>query len=190
LDNPTHIELVTSTGSISSNQVSRVFAAQVQLTTSGNHQVLASALLDSGVNSCFMDRDFAATQEIILYKLPRLAAVAVIDGRSIASGDIVEESELIRIVLGNLACTISFNIISSLEYLIVLGLPWFELHNPNIDWRKREIKESRVITQHHSPRLLVTTTSNLKPKQVSTISLQRLYQEGREEDIFVLMDLF
>ena len=58
--------------------------AQVQLNTSRRHEVLAPALLDSGATSCFMDQDFATTQEILLYKLPRPTSVAVIDGRSIA----------------------------------------------------------------------------------------------------------
>ena len=113
MDQPKHIELVPSLGSISSNRVSEVFTIQVQLSTSRCHQVLASALLDSGANSCFMDKDFATTQEILLYKLPRPTSVAVIDGRSIASGDITKELKPIRVVLYNLACVISFNIISN-----------------------------------------------------------------------------
>ena len=80
-----------------------------------------------------MDREFALSQNILLNKLPNPVAVGVIHGRPIASGDIVEESKPIRIVLGDLASIISFNIIRSPEHPIVLGLPWFELHNPQID---------------------------------------------------------
>ena len=95
---------------------------QVELSTSTGHRVLASALLDSRANSCLMDREFALTQKILLNKLPNPVAVGVIDGRPIAWGDIVEESEPIRVVLGNLASVISFNIISSPEHSLVLGL--------------------------------------------------------------------
>ena len=129
-----------------------------------------------------MDKDFATTQEILLYKLPRPASVAVIDGRSIASGDITEESEPIRVVLGNLATIISFNIISSPEHPIVLGLPWFELHNPKIDWKKREIIDSR---DNNNSRLITTSTSKLTPRHISTISLQRLREEARVEDMLL-----
>ena len=80
-----------------------------------------------------MDREFSLMQNIMLNKLPSPVSVGVIDGRPIASGDIVEESEPIRVVLGDLASVISFNIISSPEHSLVLGLPWFELHNPKID---------------------------------------------------------
>ena len=78
-------------GSILSNHVSRVFSAQVELSTSKCHRVLAFALLDSGANSCFMDKEFALTQKILLSNLPCPTTVAVIDGRPIASGDIVED---------------------------------------------------------------------------------------------------
>ena len=133
---------VPSRGSISSGQVSRVFSAEVELTTSRCHRVLASTLLDSGANSCFMDHQFIVMHSIQLHKLPSLVSVGVIYGRPIASG---EESEPIRVVLGNLASVMSFNIISSPEHSLVLGFPWFELHNPTIDWRKRTIEESHSI---------------------------------------------
>ena len=82
--------------------MSGVFLAQVELTTCTCHRVLGSALLDSGANSGFMDCEFALSQNILLNKLPSQMAVGVIDGRPIASGDIVEESEPLRIVLGDL----------------------------------------------------------------------------------------
>ena len=57
-------------------------------------------LLDLGANLCFVDQDFAATQEILLYNRPRPTSVAVIDGHCIASRDINEESKPIHVVLG------------------------------------------------------------------------------------------
>ena len=83
-----------------------------------------------------MDRDFALKHNILLKNLACPAPVTVIDGRPIASGDIVEESEAIRVLLGHLACMINFNIIHSLEHPVILRLPGFEPHNPDIDWTK------------------------------------------------------
>ena len=123
MDNPEYLEFVPSTGSIKSNRVSRVFVAQVRLNTSRFHQVLTSALLDSGANSCFMDRDFALKHNILLKDLPVPAPVTVIDGRPISSGDIREESEAVRVELGDLACMIDFNIIHSPEHSVILVLP-------------------------------------------------------------------
>ena len=129
-----------------------------------------------------MDREFALSQNILLNKLPSPVAVGVIDGRPIASGDIVEESEPLRIVLGDLASIISFNIIRSPEHPIVLGLPWFELHNPKIDWMKRTLEATR--TKSIDPASLSPTCDNRSP-ELSTISLRQLRAEGGNEAMFV-----
>ena len=142
MDNPEYLELVPSTSSIQSNRVSRVFGAQVQLNPSRYHCFLASALLDSRANSCCMDREFALKNNIILKELPYPILVTVIDGRPITSGDILEDSEPVHVVLGDLAYVISFNIIHSPDHSVILGLPWFELRNPDIDWINRVVKEA------------------------------------------------
>ena len=87
-----------------------------------------------------MDTDFAQIHLVFLRKL--LCPVLVVDiyGRPIASEIIVEESKPIRFVLDNLA---TFNIISNPKHPIVLGLEWFELHNPKIDWRKYQVSPTR-----------------------------------------------
>ena len=103
-------------GSIPSKQVSNVFLAQVTVSTKSTPPVL----LDSGANSCFMERNFAQAHQISLRKLLCLAVVVGIDGRPIAFGNITEELELVNIVLDNLACVVSFNIINILEHPIVL----------------------------------------------------------------------
>ena len=116
-----------------------MFVAQVVVSTKSTPPIHVLALLDSGANSCFMDRNFAQAHQISLRKLPCPVSVVVIDGRPIASGNIIEELEPVNIVLDNLACVVSFNIISIPEHPIVLGLPWFELHNPDIHWNKRNL---------------------------------------------------
>ena len=157
-------------GSIPSKQVRNVFLAQVTVSTKSTPPVHVLALLDSGANSCFMDRNFAQAHQISLRKLPCPASVIVIDGRPIASGNIIEDSEPVNIVLDNLACVVSFNIISIPEHPIVLGLPWFELHNPDIDWRTREIRYRKAQGSTH---------------EIATISLHQLREEGRKEEMFL-----
>ena len=114
-------------GSIRSKQVRNVFLAQVIVSNKSTPPVHVLVLLDSGVNSCFMDRNFSQAHQISLRKLPCPASVIVIDGRPNASGNIIEEeSEPVNIVLDNPACVVSFNIISIPEHPIVLGLPCVE----------------------------------------------------------------
>ena len=108
MDNPSSVQ--PCMGSIYSKHVSKVFSAQVEVRTP-SCQLQVSALLDTGTNSCFMDRDFAQKHQIPLYKLSHPVSVVVIDGRPIASGKIFEESEPIHILLGDFGCEVSFNII-------------------------------------------------------------------------------
>ena len=108
-----------------------------------------------------MDRNFAQAHQISLTKLP----VVVIDGRPIAFGNIIEESKPVKIVL-DIACVVSFNIISIPEHPIVLGLPWFELHNPDIVWRTREIRHRQT---------------RGSTRKFATISLHQLREEGSKE---------
>ena len=76
-----------------------------------------------------------------LEKLPCLASIIVMNGHPIASRDIIKESTPSPILLDDLVCVISLNIIHVHEHLVVLGLPWFELRNLNIDRGKCRIME-------------------------------------------------
>ena len=125
-----------------------------------------------------MDGEFSLTKNFDLRKLLFPTPVTVIDGRPIASGDILEESEAVRVVLGDLACVISFNIIHSPEQSIILGLPWFELHNPDIDWINRVIVKP---PQEFAPKFVnvskaVVTMPSSNP-QKSQVVLPIKYQE-------------
>jgi hypothetical protein len=64
--------------------------------------IYVPAILDTGVNSCFMDRDSAQKRQIPLHELLCLVSVIVIDGCPVASGKIFKESEPIHILLGYL----------------------------------------------------------------------------------------
>ena len=119
LDNPRSLRPIS--GSISSKQVSNVFLAQVTISTKSNPLVHVLALLDSRANSCFMDKLFAQTHQISLRKLPCPASVVVIDGHPIAFGNIVEELQPVSVALNNLACVVSFNIISSQSIQLFWG---------------------------------------------------------------------
>ena len=51
-----------------------------------------------------------------------------------------------------------------------MGLPWFELHNPDIDCRTREVRYRQPQESTH---------------RVSTISLHQLREEGHKETMFL-----
>ena len=111
------------------------------------------------------------------------ALVAVIDGRTIASGDVVKESRPLRVTLGNFSCNVAFNIISSPEHLVVLGMPWFELNNPMVDWRRRSFTKTKSRTK---PQAQGSKPPTLK---IATISLEEFVEEGRQDpfSVFAVM---
>ena len=86
-----------------------------------------------------MDEEFVHQRkiEVIRKKIP--TSVEIIDGRLLASGDVVYETQPLEVILDERISSIVFNIIKSPISPIILGLPWFELHNPDIDWRTRRI---------------------------------------------------
>jgi hypothetical protein len=94
----------------------------------------SEALLDIGAFAYFMDKDFTMKHSLELIGKAHPAHVEVIDGRPLASGNVMEKTQFYEVMLGDQVSHVVFNIIQCPTYPMVLGLPWFELHNPNIDW--------------------------------------------------------
>ena len=104
-----------------------------------NCDIVVEALLDTKASFCVVDKDFAMKHNIVLVRKVHPALVEVIDGRPLALGNVIEETEPSEVILKNHISHIVFNIIQCLSNPIVLGLPWFELHNPSIDWPFQKI---------------------------------------------------
>jgi hypothetical protein len=92
------------------------------------------ALLDTGASACFMDKDFALKHSLELIGKVHPTLVEVIHGQPLASGNVMEEIQPLEVMLGDQISHVVFNIIQCPANPVVLGLPWFELHNPDVDW--------------------------------------------------------
>jgi hypothetical protein len=97
------------------------------------------ALLDTRASACFMDKDFALKYSLELIGKAHPAPVEVIDGRPLTSGNMMEETQPLEVMLGDQVSHVVFNIIQCPANPVVLGLPWFELHNLDVDWSLRSI---------------------------------------------------
>ena len=80
-----------------------------------------------------MDEEFAHQRKIKVIRKKIPAPVEVIDGRHLASSDVVYKTQSLEVILGEQISSIVFNIIKSPTSPIILGLPWFELYNPDIN---------------------------------------------------------
>jgi len=86
-----------------------------------------------------MDHSFALKHAFPLIKLARPMPVQVVDGRPISSGPILFETSPIPMRIGKHIELLSFYIICSPHYPVILGLSWLRLHNPYINWRTEAI---------------------------------------------------
>ena len=146
-----HVLMIHECLTTTLNPFSRVFVDHVALRTSRSYQVLPTSSLR-----------FRSELLLLFKPLPCLELHIVIDGHPIAVIDIDKECELICVVIGDLACVTSFNLIHNLDHPDVLGLPWFELHK--IHRRKQATMESNK-KNHTSGFLLVLNSSTIEFQQ-------------------------
>ena len=77
-----------------------------------------------------------------------------------------------------MACVINFNIIHSPDHSVILGLPWFELHNPDIDWINRVIIEApkKLMSKFVNVSKAIVTMPSSSPSK-SALVLPIKYQQ-------------
>jgi hypothetical protein len=97
-----------------------------------------------------MDKNFAMKQNLELIEKAHLAPMEVIDGRLLASGNVIEETQPLEIMLGDQVSHVVFNIIQCPANPLVLGLPWFKLHNLDVDWNLWTISSKSKIKKINS----------------------------------------
>jgi hypothetical protein len=142
---------LTNEGPTLTSKGSRCFIIPLTIHIDFN-SVKVHTLLDSGTFACFIDKSFAKRHRfpLVLKKYPVL--VEVIDGRPLASEDIIGETIPLEIVLNIYRSKVVFNVIKSPSNPIVLGLSWLEEYNPDINWKTRKLafQSSNIATQDPS----------------------------------------
>ena len=98
-----------------------------------------NTLLDTEASACFMDKDFALKHSLELIGKVHPTPMEVIDGWPLDSGNAMEETQPLEVMLRDQVSHIVFNIIQCPRNPVVLGLPWFEIHNPDVDWSLQRI---------------------------------------------------
>ncbi len=131
--------------------------------------------MDSSATSSFIDQTFVTQHNIPVVKKSTPVPVEVINGRTIASGEITHKTTPLEFCLDKHAEKIVLNIISTPHHPVILGLPWLEAHNPIIDWRSRTLTFRRCTCQ--APQAQKNTLSSpaknpvvKNPKRVGTNS--------------------
>jgi len=104
--------------------------------------ITVEALLDSGATGLVMSSEFARKKGFKLKKLERLMQVRNVDGSFNREGPIENTVEVNVYYKGYVERT-EINIIGGQKWGVILGMPWLECHNLEIDWKTGEIKTTR-----------------------------------------------
>uniref|UniRef100_A0A8C5W9J4 CCHC-type domain-containing protein n=1 Tax=Leptobrachium leishanense TaxID=445787 RepID=A0A8C5W9J4_9ANUR len=106
-----------------------------------NEQCLPlTAMIDSGASGNFMDLSLATSLYVPIINKKHPVHVKLIDGSSLKSGLVTLETIPIRLyICHDHLKTISFDLVSSPVFRIILGLPWLRVHDPLIRWEKETV---------------------------------------------------
>uniref|UniRef100_A0A8C5MTM1 ribonuclease H n=1 Tax=Leptobrachium leishanense TaxID=445787 RepID=A0A8C5MTM1_9ANUR len=99
-----------------------------------------TAMIDSGASGNFMDLSLATSLCVPIINKKHPVHVKLIDGSSLKSGLVTLETIPIQMYIGHDHLkTISFDLVSSPVFRIILGLPWLRIHDPLIRWEKETV---------------------------------------------------
>ncbi|KAJ8012753.1 hypothetical protein DPEC_G00046150 [Dallia pectoralis] len=136
------------------------------------------ALVDSGAAGIFMDRSFAHKLNIPLKLLDCPRPITALDNRPLGSGVVRQVTVPISMISNNNHTEhITFHIIESPNFPVVLGLPWLALHNPQFSWPRRVLAEWGQECQGRCLGVSINATSVESPDSVSTVRIPPEYSD-------------
>jgi len=104
--------------------------------------VLVKALLDSGATGLFMSKKCTERGGFKLIKLGKPIIVRNMDGTGNSGGSITHEVEVNLYFKGHVE-RVRMDVCDLGKTEVILGMPWLQAHNPEIDWEKGEVKMMR-----------------------------------------------
>ena len=104
--------------------------------------VTVKVLLDSRATGMFVDKKFAEEHRFKLDKLEKPVIVTNVDGTHNSGGDITYEVECNVYYKGHTK-RMKFDVCNLGRTEVILGMPWLMAHNPEIDWKKGDMKLTR-----------------------------------------------
>jgi len=104
--------------------------------------ITVKALLDSGTTGMFMDRKIVVRHGFKLQKLDRPVAVRNVDGMNNSAGAITHQVE-VNVYYKSYVERIKIEVCDLGRTEVILGMPWLQAHNPEINWEMGEVKMVR-----------------------------------------------
>lgn len=107
--------------------------------TENNQTVETPALIDSGAGGKFMDQNYAKKMGLPIHKLDKPLTARNVDNTENKLGKITSYVELDLTIYGRTRRT-RFMLIGLGKQRIILGFPWLNEQNPDINWKTGEFK--------------------------------------------------
>lgn len=103
-----------------------------------NRQITTKALVDCGANFCFINRSFVVQNDLqhTLKQTPTF--IRTVDGHAIGNQACTHQVELSLTHNGHTS-SVLMDETDTGQFDIILGLNWFQIHNPSINWKERSI---------------------------------------------------
>ena len=106
--------------------------------------VTVKVLLDSGVIGIFMDKKMVARYGFKLQKLERPVIVRNVDGINNSGRATMHQVE-VNVYYKNHIERIRMNVCNLGRTDIILGMPWLQAYNPEINWKTGEVRMTRCL---------------------------------------------
>jgi len=104
--------------------------------------VIVKALLDSGATGLFMSKRCAQRGGFRLIKLDKPIQVRNVD-RTGNSGEVITHEVEVNIYFKGHVERVRMDICDLGKTEVILGMPWLQAHNPEINWEKGKVKMTR-----------------------------------------------
>jgi len=141
------------------------------------------ALLDSGATGLFIDRGFVHRNRLKTHALDQPIKVYNVDGTLNQGGSITEEITLMISHKGHKERAV-FEVCDLGKSAIILGHPWLQKHNPEIDWQTGQVKMSRC-PRECNVWIRATTKERKRRKLAEKWKYKATVEEVEDEEEFV-----
>jgi len=147
--------------------------------------ITIKALLDSGATRMFMDKRMAARHGFKLKKLKRPIMVRNMNKTNNSGEAITHQVEYNVYYKGHVE-RVRMDICDLGKTEVILGMPWLVAHNPEINWKTREVKMTRcpfLCGGRSQTKEKVKRVVTLEEKRIVRWTINDKKDWGKEEEI-------
>ena len=148
------------------------------------------ALLDTGAGGKFIDQNFVLANGIRTLKLEKPITVYNVDGTQNKQGTITRYAE-VNLQIGEKTTATRLMVTGLGKQKVILGFPWFEEMNPEINWEKgtlnwrKEIRTPATCEEILDEEEYLNQTQNILDESEESLNLSVINVYGKIEPVWI-----